>query len=182
VTITAAQVLALLLIARWTIAVQSLEPYVDEYLSVAPQVEKRKRVLEINFATRGRGPGGERLSNPVAPFAHTIGFIGAQRDAVILNDYEALTSVFPLRHHSGAADLLRSSLHDPPDILMDDLDRFERATCRPIDYVVIWQANRDDQHTQALLRNLADRYRVTYVSQPGGHAQVLTRRGDVPCR
>ena len=101
---------------------------------------------------------------------------------MILNDYEALTSVFPLQHRSDAADLLRSTLHDPPDFLMDDLDQFERATCRPIDYIVIWQPNLDNPHTQALLRNLGDRYVVTYVSQPNGHARVLTRRGDVPCR
>jgi hypothetical protein len=180
--IIGAQVLALLLIARWTVAVESLEAYVDEYLSVAPHVEPTRRVLELNFATRGRGAVGERLSHPVAPFAHTIGLVGAQRDTVILNDYEALTSVFPLKHRSEAADLLRSTLHDPPDFLIDDLDQFERAICRPIDYIVVWQAKRDDQRTQALLRNLSDRYAVTYVSQPGGHAQVLTRRGDVPCR
>lgn len=181
-TIIAAQVLAVVLIARWTIAVQSLDAYVEEYLSVAPHIEPTRRVLELNFATRGRGADGERLSHPVAPFAHTIGLIGAQRDAVILNDYEALTSVFPLQHRSDAADLLRSTLHDPPDFLLDDLDQFERATCRPIDYIVIWQANRDDSHTQALLQNLGDHYVLTFVSRPGGHAQVLTRRGDVPCR
>ena len=181
-TIIGAQVLALLLIARWTVAVQSLETYVEEYLSVAPHLEPTRRVLELNFATRGRGAEGERLSHPVAPFAHTIGLVGAQRDTVILNDYEALTSVFPLKHRSDAADLLRSTLHDPPDFRMDDLDQFERATCRPIDYIVIWQANLDNPHTQALLRNLGDRYVLTYVSQPGGHAQVLSRRGDVPCR
>jgi hypothetical protein len=181
-TIIAAQGLAVLLIARWTVAAQSLEPYVDEYLSVAQHLEPTRRVLELNFATRGRGANGERLSHPVAPFAHTIGLIGAQRDMVILNDYEALTSVFPLKHRSDAADLLRSTLHDPPDFVMDDLDQFERATCRPIDYIVAWQANRADPHTQALFRMLDDRYVLTYVSQPGRRAQVLTRRGEVPCR
>jgi hypothetical protein len=182
VTIAGAQVLALLLIGRWTMTVASLDSYVDEYLSVASHIAPSRRVLELNFATRGRGPDGARLSHPVAPFSHTIGLIGAERDAVILNDYEALTAVFPLKLRSdAAADSLRSTLHDPPDFRMADLDQFERATCRPIDYVVIWQANPADAHTQLLLRNLADRYVVTYVSQPGGYAQVHTRRGDVPC-
>jgi hypothetical protein len=179
--IVAAQVLALLLIARWTVAVQSLEPYVEEYLSVASSIEPSSRVLALNFATRGRGPEGERLSHPVAPFSHTIGLVGASRHAVILNDYEALTSVFPLKHRSDKADLLRSTLHDPPDFRMDDLDQFERATCQPIDFIVVWQANSEDPHTQALLRNLRDRYDLTYVTRPGGHAQVHTRRGPPPC-
>jgi hypothetical protein len=182
VTIAGAQVLALLLIARWTMKVASLETYVDEYLSVAPHIDPSRRVLELNFATRGRGPDGARLSHPVAPFSHTIGLIGAQRDAVIVNDYEALTAVFPLKLRSEtAADSLKSTLHDPPDFRMADLEQFERNTCRPIDYVVVWQANPADAHTRMLLQNLADRYVVTYVSQPGGHAQVHTRRGDVPC-
>jgi hypothetical protein len=179
--IVAAQVLALLLIARWTIAVRSLDPYVDEYLSLAPHIEPATRLLELNFATRGRGPGGERLSHPVAPFAHTIGLIGATRDAVVLNDYEALTAVFPLKHRFEAADLLRGTLHDPPEFTLDDLDQFERATCQPIDYVVVWQANAQDAHTRALLDELAGRYDLTYVSKPGGHAQVHARRGAPPC-
>jgi hypothetical protein len=177
----AAQVLAVLLIARWTVAVQSLEPYVTEYMSVAPHVEPSRRVLELNFAPRGRGPDGQRLSHPVAPFAHTIGLVGASRNVVVVNDYEALTAVFPLKYRSGAGSLLESTLHDPPDFRMDDLARFERATCQPIDYVVVWQADRTDPHTDSLLRNLADRYELTYVSQPGGRAQVHTRRGPPPC-
>ena len=179
--IISGQLLALVFVARWAVAVQMLEPYVEEYLSVAPHVEPARRVLELNFAPRGRGPEGERLSHPVAPFAHTIGLVGAKRDAVILNDYEAMTSVFPLKYRSGAGDLLESTTHDPPDFRMDDLYRFERLTCRPIDYIVVWQADPDDQHTQALLRNLRDRYELTYVSEPAGHAQVYRRRGGSPC-
>lgn len=179
--IIGAQVLAVLMVGRWTVAVRSLEPYVEEYLSVASHLAPSRRILELNFAPRGRGPEGERLSHPVAPFAHTIGLIGAERDDVVLNDYEALTSVFPLKHRSEAADLLRSTLHDPPDFRMDDLAQFERAICRPIDYVVVWQANPEDEHTQALLRNLRDRYVLTYVSTPAGHVQVYERRGAAPC-
>jgi hypothetical protein len=175
------QVLALLFVARWTVAVQSLEPYVEEYLSVAPHVERWHRVLELNFAPRGRGPDGERLSHPVAPFAHTISMVGAARDAVILNDYEAMTAVFPLKYRSGAADLLESTTHDPPDFRIADLEQFERVTCRPIDYIVIWQADPADEHTQAMLRSLRDRYVLTYVSQPGGRAQVHQRQGPAPC-
>jgi hypothetical protein len=179
--IIGAQALALLLIARWTIAEQALEPYAEEYLSVASHVEPLHLVLELNFAPRGRGPEGERLAHPVAPFAHTIGLVGASRDAVILNDYEALTSVFPLKHRSEAAALLESTLHDPPDFRMDDLEQYERATSRPIDYILVWQPDPDDPHTQALLRNLRDRYVLTYVSEPGGHAQVYRRQGGIPC-
>jgi hypothetical protein len=179
--IIGSQTLALLFVARWTVAVQILEPYVEEYLSVAPQIEPARRVLELNFATRGRGTGGERLSHPVAPFAHTIGLVGAERDAVILNDYEAMTSVFPLKYRSTAGDLLESTTHDPPDFRLEDLERFERMTCRPIDYVVVWQADPRDEHTQALLRMLRGRYELIYASQPGGHAQVHRRRGAGPC-
>ena len=179
--IIAGQVLGLLFVVRWTVAVQSLEPYVEEYLSVGPHIAPSRRVLELNFAPRGRGPEGERLSHPVAPFAHTIGLIGAARNAIILNDYEALTSVFPLKHRAGAANLLESTLHDPPDFRMDDLEQFERVTCQPIDYVVVWQPDTGDAHTRAMLRNLRDRYVLTYVSQPGGHAQVLQRQGTAPC-
>jgi hypothetical protein len=138
-------------------------------------------VLELNFAPRGRGPEGERLSHPVAPFAHTIGLVGAVRDAVILNDYEALTAVFPLKHRSPAADLLESTTHDPPDFRIEDLEQFERATCRPIDYIVVWQADPDDAHTRAMLRSLREHYVLTYVSTPGGHAQVHERVGAGPC-
>jgi len=179
--VTGGQALALLFIGRWAVAVESLEPYVEEYLSVAPHIAPSRRVLELNFAPRGRGPEGERLSHPVAPFAHTIGIVGAARDAVILNDYEALTSVFPLKHRSDAANLLESTLHDPPDFRMDDLEQYERATCRPIDYIVVWQADPEDEHTRAMLRNLRDRYVLTFVSQPGGHAQVHERQGAGPC-
>jgi len=175
------QLLGLLFVARWTVAVQMLEPYVEEYLSVSAHIAPSRRVLELNFAPRGRGPAGERLSHPVAPFAHTIGMIGAARDAVVVNDYEALTSVFPLKLRSGAASLLESTLHDPPDFRMDDLEQFERITCRPIDYVVVWQPDIENEHTRAMLRNLRDRYVLTYVSRPGGHAQVHKRRGTAPC-
>ena len=181
VTIVAAQVLAVVLIARWTVTVHVLDDYVEEYRSVAAHIEPARRILELNFATRGRSPGGGRLSHPVAPFAHTIGLVGAQRNAVILNDYEALTAVFPLKYRSASGELLKSTLHDPPDFRMTDLEQFEQATCLPIDYVVVWQADRNDAHTRALLRDLGTRYDLTYVSRPGSHAQVLTRRGTVSC-
>ena len=64
---------------------------------------------------------------------------------------------------------------------MDDLDDFERATCRVIDYVVVWQPDPDDPHTRAMLRTLRDRYALAYVSQPGGHAHVHRRQGAAPC-
>jgi hypothetical protein len=179
--IIGAQALALLLVARWTVAVQALEPYLEEYLSVATHLEPSRRVLELNFAPRGRGPEGDRLSHPVAPFAHTIGLVGASRNAVILNDYEALTAVFPLKYRSDAGDLLESTLHDPPDFRIDDLEDFERSTCRPIDYVVVWQPDPDDPHTREMLSSLRDRYALVYVSEPGGRAQVHRRQGAGPC-
>jgi hypothetical protein len=178
--IVAAQVLAILLIVRWTVAVESLDDYAEEYLSVAAHIAPATRLLELNFAPRGRGPTGERLSHPVAPFAHTIGVVGAARDAVILNDYEALTVVFPLKHRSDAAQLLESTLHDPPDFRMEDLAAFERATCQPIDYVVVWQPDRENPHTRLLLQSLAARYALMYVSE-GGRVRLHARRGEAPC-
>jgi hypothetical protein len=176
--IVGAQILALLLVARWTIAGRRFEPYVQEYLSLAPRIAEQRRVLELNFAPRGRNAEGGRLAQPVAPFAHTIGLIGASRDAVILNDYEALTSVFPLKHRSAAAVLLRSTLNDPPDFRIDDLETFERSICRPIDYIVVWQADAEDPHTREMLDSLAEHWRLVYTSQPGGYAQLHERRPE----
>jgi hypothetical protein len=173
--IIAAQVLALLLVARWTVAVRSFAPYVAEYLSLAPRIAEHRRVLELNFATRGRDGAGQRLSHPVAPFAHTVGLIGASRDAVILNDYEALTAVFPLKHRLEAAVLLKSTLHDPPDFRIEDLERYEQASCHPIDYIVVWQADRTDAHTRAMIDSLREHWRLAYVSQPQGYAQLHER-------
>ena len=109
---------------------------------MAPHIEPARRVLELNFAPRGRGPEGERLSHPVAPFAHTIGLVGAERDAVILNDYEALTSVFPLKYRSSAG--RPAGEHDctiPPTSAWTTSSSSNARTCRPIDYIVVWQAD-----------------------------------------
>jgi hypothetical protein len=175
IAIACAQVLALLLVVRSTLVVRSLEPYVREYLSVAPHIARERRVLELNFAPRGRDADGDRLVHPVAPFAHTVGLIGASRDAVILNDYEALTSVFPLAQRSDAAARLESTLHDPPDFRLEDLEAYERATCEPIDYIVVWQPDAADAHTREMLDILREHWRLVYVSQPGGYARLWAR-------
>jgi len=180
IAIVCAQVLALLLVARWTLVVRSLEPYVREYLSVAPQIAREHRVLELNFAPRGRDAEGDRLVHPVAPFAHTVGLIGAARDAVILNDYEALTTVFPLTQRSDAAARLESTLHDPPDFRLEDLEAYERATCEPIDYIIVWQPDAGDPHTRAMLDSLREHWRLVYVSQPGGYARLWEREALTP--
>jgi hypothetical protein len=118
----------------------------------------------------------------VAPFAHTVGLIGALRNAVIVNDYEAMTAVFPLKHRSAAAaDLLEDSLHDPPNIHLDDIERYEQRTCQPIDYIVVWQADVRDARTRAMLADLEENYRLAYVSEPGGHAQLHVRHAPRPC-
>lgn len=179
--IVGAQVLALLLFARWTLAVRSFEPYVTEYLSLAPRIERATRVLELNFAPRGRDEEGDRLAHPVAPFSHTVGLIGVSRNAVILNDYEALTAVFPVKQRSAAADLLRSTLNDPPDFRIADLEAFERATCAPIDYIVVWQPDLEDSHTRQMVESLREHWRLVYTSQPGGHAQLHARLSPRPC-
>jgi hypothetical protein len=178
--VTGAQVLAIVLIAHWTLAARTLAPYHRDYLAAADQIAPGAQLLELNFAPRGRGPDGQQLSHPLAPFTHTAALVGALRDAVVINDYEALYTVFPLRHRVDPARHLMATLHAPPEFWPEDIENYERATCRAIDYLLVWQPDRTDDYTRAVLRTTADMFTPVYRS-PAGYLEVHRRTAGRPC-
>ncbi len=127
------------------ISTAQLNDNADNMVRLVHDVERRKVLLPLNYS-------GNWLH------INLSGYAGASRKIVILDNYEAVTDVFPLQWKEGQAPELTAgnftqSLN--PEI---SIENYEKATGNKIDYVTRWQFNEvtDDsisQVTDSTLRN-----------------------------
>ncbi len=159
-----------------------LDAYLDDYLSVAPQIAEGSTILPLTFAPFGpRRDGlvdGKKLvSYRVQPFTHVSGYVATARHGVDLDNSQANTHHTPLRwrHERNPFTYLNTEPfgleREPPCV---ELWPYAALGGR-IDYVLVWgatPAHARDECGAALLRELATRWRRTYVS-PLGMAQLF---------
>jgi hypothetical protein len=119
--------------------------YVGEMLAAAEALEPDHTLFVLRLVPPNYAPDGRQLSSRVPLFQHLEGYIAGQRRLVNLKNYEATSGKFPIRYRPemnpysliGRDDrVLDRGLHaSPPQV---DLLAYEKATGRPVDYVLIW--------------------------------------------
>jgi hypothetical protein len=176
-----AAALALAQVSLHAAAYQRLEPYVADYLSAGQVVEPGDTLLALSYAPTGFDRQGRPLSLHVAAFAHTSGFLAAERDAIDLGNYQSLTRHFAIRFRRAgvraAFDIgLREGTDTEPPFL--DLPQYESATGRHVRLLLLWglrAADRAHPGWPVLERTLERDFERAHVS-PLGLMSVYRRR------
>lgn len=153
---------------------------IAEYLSAAPHLSPDHTLLPLSFAPQGWGLSRMRPRTKV--FLHTASYLAAERGVLNLANYEGNYVHFPLLFR----DELNPFVHlargqglegDPPCV---DIEEYEGATGKTVDYVLLWglrQHQQDEPCTRRLLAHLARGYDPTFVSEPRRLVRLYARRG-----
>ena len=176
-----AAALALTQVSLHAAAYRRLEPYVADYLSAGQVVEPGDTLLALSYAPTGFDRQGRPLSLHVAAFAHTSGFLAAERGAIDLGNYQSLTRHFALRFRRAgvraAFDIgLREGTDTEPPFL--DLAQYEGATGRRVRLLLLWgvrPADRTHPAWPVLEKTLERDFERAHVS-PLGLMSVYRRR------
>lgn len=179
-----ATALALAQVSIHAAAYRRLEPYVTDYLSAVRVVEPGDTLLALSYAPTGFDRQGRPLSLHVAAFAHTSGFLAAERGAIDLGNYQSLTRHFAIRFRRAGVrarfDIgLREATDTEPPFL--DLALYERATGRRVRLLLLWglrPADRAHPGWPALEEALEREFERVHVS-PLGLMTVYRRRAAV---
>lgn len=136
------------------------------YVSAAEQIDENTTLLSLTYAPHGLAENGTVLSERVKPFIHAAGYIAAEKGLVLLNNYEASLSYFPVRYRP-PVDPSRyfGNVLYPGRGPLDLLSYPERTGGR-VDYVLVWGLREDALpgpvvvHTLAQLEAGYDRIRT----------------------
>jgi hypothetical protein len=170
----AGAVAALAILALHFAAYRQLNPYLDDYASVAAHIDRDATLLPICLSENGHDRSGGVLSPRVKLFRQASGYLAAERDLIDLSNYEAITTYFPLRFRPELDP--RKTLYAlepeedaplPPPMILDYANRTHGQG--RIDYVLVWDmrerpATLATQPTDALWRDLATAYDLIYTS------------------
>jgi hypothetical protein len=180
-----AAALTLLFVALNFSNYQRLQPYLEEYCSCRPWIERQATVLPICFAQAGRAEDGRPLCLRVGPFANAAGYLAADAELIDLPNYEARTGYFPIlfRPEVNPYRYLGSRpgnglLEDPPRV---DIAGYTAQTGQSIDYVLLYGL-RPGQPTgspeRLILQQLEAGYECVYQSPQHGLVQLYRRKDD----
>ena len=171
---SAALALAFLLIHAGSYA--RLTGQLEEYFQVAPHLRPGSTVLSLSF----REEGARGKLNKVHPFAHAAGYLAAGAELVDLGNYEADQRYFPVvyRPEVDPRRFLGGNPEPRHSVGNLSLQRYEAATGKRVDYVILWdlQALVSRRPAQRrLLRELRASYDLVFTSSPG-RLQLYRRR------
>lgn len=170
---------AALVAIRWPV-LADLDRALREYVSLAPAIERQATLLPMQL-TLGRSLEGDRwIPTGFAPFLHASGFLVAERDAVGLANYEAASSLFPIRYRRARDPyrLLGYGSAMEGESRLPCVDLFAGEPNLRVDYVLIWGPPAERDPPACVVRWLAQLesgYERTAVSQPTGRAQLWRR-------
>jgi len=154
---------------------------VVELLSTAPQLESQRTLLPLAFAPQGWGLS--KAGPRVKVFLHAASYLAAERDVVNLANYEGNYVHFPLIFRGEVNPFVHLAREqglegDPP---CADIEAYEQATGKTIDYVLLWGMRRhmeDEPCTARLLEQLGRGYVATFTSEPRRLVRLYARRPD----
>lgn len=152
-----------------------------ECVAPAPFVAPNATVLSIGFAHAGRDANGLPLSTRVKPFLHLGAAIAAERGAIDLRNYEANTSVFPVRYRPERQPLRALALDggadaEPPKV---DFVNYSERTGEAVDYVLvsgITAGHEHDLNAKRIFKQLAHGYEQVFGAPGSGYVQLYKLR------
>jgi hypothetical protein len=178
----AASAIALVFLGLHASGYAVLNDHLAEYLSGADLVEPNSTVLPLCYAHYGRGPEGGPLSARIKVFLHAAGYLGALRDAVDLDNYQANATYFPTlwrpeRNPFKHLSLTEHGLESLPPCV--DVLGYPGKTGGRVDYVLLWgldEPMRRHPCTQITLRQLEAGYDLVHTSPQRGQMRLYRRK------
>jgi hypothetical protein len=175
---TAAVCITLVLLAMRAVSYERLDPLLAEYHAAASYVQPNATLLSLSFAHGGLDGRGEAIVYPAKPFLHLAGYAAAQQRAVLINNYQGFSPVFPVRfrpqylpeHHLGPQDLADSQI---------DLAGYAEQAGAPVDYVLLWGLTDEERampEYRELFRVLAQEYRLVEPASVSEHVRLYRHR------
>jgi hypothetical protein len=163
---------ALGIVATHAMAYRKLNPYLEEYCSVAGHVEADSTLLPVLVSEGAVDRAGRPLSPRVKLFRQASGYLAAERDLIDLSNYQARKGYFPLRlrpemEPAGALGAQEPEDESPaglPRRLLDDLGK--RAGGQ-VDYILLWDVRRRPDPDSAAVEELTAGYQPVFTSRNG---------------
>ena len=152
----------------------------EEYHQAVPHLRPGATVLSLSFAEES-GANQLRQLRKVHPFAHAAGYLAARGEVVDLANYQADQGYFPVVYRPEVDPYRFLGGNPEPQGSVGDMSllRYERATGRRVDYVILWDLKGQTRRRPAqrrLLDELAASYDLAYTSTPGGRMQLYRHR------
>jgi len=145
---------------------------VSEILTCQPYISERSTVLALDYAPNGIAPDGNMIADRIWMYFHIPDYLGAVKPLVMLNNYEANISYFPVNWQNGAEPFhALSKCNDgiqehPPCV---NLMGYKSEKHKDVNYVLLIGLTDPKTighpNTQDLLKQLSDNhYELIYTS------------------
>ncbi len=141
-----------------------------EYIEVNDLIPNNVTVLPLGFSNRGE-INSKILSPNINIFRHISGYIGASKQRIIFDNYEANTQYFPLLWKKEVNPYLNISSQNqegielnPPKV--DVLSYNKKEICK-IDYIIVWGDKSRFNNSEDIInlnKQLTEDYKLIYTS------------------
>lgn len=130
---------------------QSIDEDVREIYSVEGYLQPNKTLLPLNYSGNWLQP-------------HFSNYLGMEKPMVIFENYEAANNYFPLKWKPEVHPYLFGNAFENPPCA--DIEKYETATGKNVDYVVLWEYNDSfqDSCTKGMLQTLNKSYSLVFSS------------------
>jgi hypothetical protein len=154
----------------------------SDYLSVAPYVQPGSVVLPLDLSPTGTTPDGREISPRNSLFHHASHYLAADKQLIMLDNYEANMGYFPVRWQPDVNPYNIMSRNAGIEGLPPyaQIGTWEQRTGRLVRYVLLWgHAGKYTTHADfaRLMQEVAAGYNLRYQS-PTGRAVLYERKGE----
>ncbi|HEV8722658.1 MAG TPA: hypothetical protein VGW77_18725 [Candidatus Binatia bacterium] len=177
VVIGTSVVLSLTLLGINSMQYADINRYLREYVSASKFIEPNATLLPVSFSNRERVPGGHFLK--VGPFMHAASYIAAERNAVLLTNYEGYSTGFPIKFRPQLNPFVH--LRNLENLTSaDEVLSYADRTGGRIDYVLVWGIKdnqiQNDDLARPFFKRLNTAYSRIFVSSENGLMHLYRRK------
>lgn len=171
---TAGVLIATGLVALHMASYGRVQDALAEYLSARDWLKPGSTVLTLSYLRRPESPERRQSAPGIDVFAHTVGYLAADRDLMDLGNYHGRVGHFPFvfrpdrdPYDTVGWQVFTMALTTPPCI---DFLRYPERTGEALDYVLVWgfpSADRTDDCTRGIRDQLRLGYQAVHRSATG---------------
>ncbi len=140
-----------------------------EYVSVTKNIRPYSTLLPLSFSHNGKNMDGSYIVDRNWLFQHAIGYAGAARPLIIMDNYAANTGYFPfiwIPESNPYLNLGVSPGHED-QLPNADITHYELESGKTIDYIVTWcytPEYRNTAHVDSLFKFIEKNYSIAAIS------------------
>jgi hypothetical protein len=151
------------------IVMQNASDSVAKYLSVNKYIKPYSVVMPLDFAPDGRDIAGHEITDRNWIFTHISDYLAIDKPLIILDNYEANMSYYPLLWNEPVNPYLHLNYFEahPP---LGDIIKYTANSGVNIDHILLWCYNdsfNNDWHFKQFKNQIDSNYDMVYKSQSG---------------